>query len=89
MQQYTTLIIYVVFIFGLFYFLMYKPQQKQKKARQELMQNLKVNAHVVTIGGLHGKIMKIKDRSVILRIADKVEVEFEKSAISYIAGKES
>lgn len=53
-----------------------------------MIDSLRVNDAVVTIGGIHGKIAKIKDDRVTIRLADKVEVNFEKSAISRIVGKE-
>lgn len=70
------------------YFLMIRPQKKQQQKRQEMIDSLKVNDAVVTIGGINGKVMKIKEDKVTLRIADKVEVDFEKSAISRVLGKE-
>lgn len=89
MGQWTGTIIYLLFIFGIIYFLMIRPQKKQQQKRQEMMNSLKVNDAVVTIGGIHGRITKIKDDNVTLRLADKVEVDFEKSAISRICGKEN
>ena len=46
-------------------FLMIRPQKKQQQKRQEMMDSLKVNDAVVTIGGIHGRIIKIKDDNVI------------------------
>lgn len=88
MEQWTFIIGYLLFFFVLIYFLVVRPQQKQQKKRQEMLNSLKVNDSVVTIGGIHGRIVKLKDDSIILRIADKVEVEFEKEAVARIKGKE-
>ena len=88
MKQWGGTIIYLLFLFAIIYFMMIRPQKKQQKQRREMMESLKVNDSVVTIGGIHGKIVKIKDDRVTLKLADKVEVNFERSAISKIAGKE-
>lgn len=67
---------------------MIRPQQQQQKKRREMLEDLKVNDHVITAGGIHGRITKIKGDTVLLRIADKTEIELEKSGISYVGGKE-
>lgn len=48
-------------IFGIFYFLMIRPQQKQKKEHEERLRNLKRGDNVVTAGGLVGEVMHIKE----------------------------
>ncbi|SMB98853.1 protein translocase subunit yajC [Thermanaeromonas toyohensis ToBE] len=82
-------IFYLIFFFAIFYLLVIRPQQKQQKKRQEMLSKLKVDDRVVTIGGIHGRITKIKDRTVMIRIADKVEIELDKNAISYVPGQEA
>ncbi|MGB9661978.1 MAG: preprotein translocase subunit YajC [Moorellaceae bacterium] len=82
-------IFYLVFFFAIFYFLVIRPQQRQQKQRQEMLSKLKVDDRVVTVGGLHGRITKIKEDTVILRIADRVEVEVNKNAIAYVPGQEA
>lgn len=82
-------IIYLAVFFGIIYFLMIRPQQKQQKQRMEMLNSVKVNDRIITIGGIHGKIVKMKDDVITVRIADKVEIEMEKTAIGRIAGKEN
>jgi preprotein translocase subunit YajC len=82
-------IFYLVFFFAIFYFLIIRPQQRQQKKRQEMLSKLKVDDRVVTVGGIHGRITKIKDDTVMLRIADKVEVEVNKNAIAYVPSQEA
>jgi len=84
-----TTILYLVIFFGIIYVMMIRPQQRQQKKHQEMLAKLKVNDHVVTSGGIHGRITKIKESSLILRIAEKVEVEFEKNAVAFVAGQEN
>lgn len=76
-------IIYLVLLFAVFYFMLIRPQQQRSKKHQALMNDLKENDPVVTIGGLHGTITKIKDKTIILKVADNVKLEVLKSAVAY------
>ncbi len=83
MEQYGT-IIYIVLLFGLLYFLMIRPQQQRQKKHQEMIRSLKVNDRVVTAGGIYGTIVKVKEDTFILRVADNVRVEVLKTAIGQV-----
>jgi preprotein translocase subunit YajC len=83
-----TLISYCVIIFGVMYFLMIRPQQKQQKLRQAMLSSLRVRDKVITSGGIYGKINKVKDNSVMLQIADKVEIEVAKSGILSVENRD-
>lgn len=87
-QGWTATVIYLVLFFAILYFLMIRPQQQQQKKRQKMLSEVKVNDPVITVGGIHGRITRVKDTSVIVRIADKVEIEVEKTGIGYVGGKE-
>lgn len=80
--------LYLAVFFVIMYFLIIRPQQVQQKKRQEMLSKLRVNDRIVTVGGLHGRITKIKENSLIVRIADKVEVEIDKSAVAYVPSRE-
>ncbi|TDA64465.1 MAG: preprotein translocase subunit YajC [Clostridia bacterium] len=81
-------IFYVVIFFAIIYFLMIRPQQTQQKKRQQMLGSLKVNDHIITVGGIHGRITRMKEDRITVRIADKVEVEMEKTAVASVAGQE-
>lgn len=83
-----SLVLYFVVFFGIMYFLMIRPQQKQAKKRQALLNGIKVRDQIITAGGIYGKITKVKDNSVILQIADKVEVEVAKSGIISVENRD-
>ncbi len=83
-----TLALYFVVFFGIMYFLMIRPQQKQQKQRQAMLSSLHVNDKVVTSGGIYGKITKVKDKSIMLRVADKVEIEVAKAGIGSVENRE-
>ncbi|MGB3478098.1 MAG: preprotein translocase subunit YajC [bacterium] len=74
----------LVLIFVVFYFLLIMPQQKRQKKHQKLLQALEKGDRIITSSGVHGTIANVKERTVIVVIADGVKVEIEKS---HIAGK--
>lgn len=81
-------IIYLVAFFAIMYFLVIRPQQKQQKRRQEMLSNMKVDDAIVTTGGIHGRIIKIKENTILVRIADKVEIELDKNGVAYVPARE-
>jgi len=80
----TGMFIMLIAIFAIFYFLMIRPESKRRKERQQMMDALKRNDKVVTIGGLYGEIQDVHDDKVVLRIAENIKVEVAKSAISAV-----
>lgn len=70
-----------VFIFGIFYFLVIRPQKKQREQLQDMITQLKINDEIVTNGGVIGKIKEIKDTSFIIQSAEKSFLEIGKSAV--------
>ena len=81
----TGMIIYIVAIIAVFYFLLIRPQKKQEKKTREMLAALKVGDEVISIGGIKGKIRRIKDDYVVIETgADKTPIEFEKSAIKTV-----
>lgn len=80
----TMSLVYMLAIFALMYFLLIRPQQKRQKQHQQLINNLAVNDTIVTAGGIYGKIVKIKESTLIIRIADNVRVEILKNGISQV-----
>ena len=74
----------IIFIFGIFYFLLIRPQQKKQKEHQNMVSELKKNDEVVTNGGIHGTVVNVKDNTLILRIDENVKIEINKSTIAYL-----
>ncbi|MCM8786534.1 MAG: preprotein translocase subunit YajC [Candidatus Omnitrophica bacterium] len=71
------------FIFLIVYFILIKPQQKRQQEHIQMINSLKKNDEVVTIGGIHGVIVNVKEKTFVLRIDDNVKIEIDKNAISY------
>ena len=78
----TTMIIYIAAFIGIFYFLLIRPGQKQKKAHQELVESLKKGDEVMTSGGIFGVITQVKDDYVMVEIAKKTEVKLSRNSIA-------
>jgi preprotein translocase subunit YajC len=72
----------IILIFVIFYFLLIRPQQKQKKEHQNLLANLKVGDNILTSGGIYGRITGIKDDKLTVEISDKVRVKINRSHIA-------
>ena len=66
----------------IFYFLLYRPQKKAHDARNKMLDALKVGNRVITLGGIYGTIVAIKDEIITVKIADKVDVEVSRNAIN-------
>jgi preprotein translocase subunit YajC len=73
-----------LFMGVIFYFLLIRPQQKRQKQHQQLMANLKTGDRVVTSSGIHGLIANVKETTFLLKVADNVKIEIDKSAVAGI-----
>jgi preprotein translocase subunit YajC len=72
------------FIIVIMYFVLIRPQKKRQQEQQRLVSSLKTGDKVVTNGGIHGLIANVKETTVMLKVADNVKIEIEKSAITNI-----
>ncbi|MGD1841278.1 MAG: preprotein translocase subunit YajC [Thermonemataceae bacterium] len=70
-----------------FYFFMIRPQQKRQKEQKKFRESLKVGSKVVTIGGMHGKIISMQEETIVLEVDRSTKLTFEKSAVSAEASK--
>jgi preprotein translocase subunit YajC len=77
----------IVAIFAVFYFLLIRPQQKQRRERESMLRAVKKGDRIVTTGGMHGTVMNLTEHTVLLRAADGVKLEFDRSAIGRILEK--
>ncbi|MBF0593901.1 MAG: preprotein translocase subunit YajC [Candidatus Omnitrophica bacterium] len=77
----------IVLIFGIFYFLLIRPEKQKQKVHQELLKNLRKNDEVLTVGGIRGIVVNVKDTTVVLRLDENVRVEFEKESVTSVIKK--
>lgn len=75
-------------IIVVFYFFMIRPQMKKAKTEKDFKEQLQKGDKVVTIGGVHGKILDVQEKTFTLEIDQNVKVKVEKSAISAEATKQ-
>ena len=76
-------ILMIVIMIAVCYFLLIRPENKKKKAADEMRNSLKVGDEITTIGGIVGTICAVKDKTIVLETgADRVRIEFTKWAIS-------
>jgi len=84
LPQLASQLILPIALLGLMYFMLIRPQQQQAKKRNEMLNALKAGAEVVTIGGLHGTITAMDEKTVRLKVASGVELVFNRSAIGAV-----
>jgi preprotein translocase subunit YajC len=78
----------LVLIFGVFYFLLIRPQQKKAKAHREMLSNLRRGDRVITGGGIFGTITKVvSDQEVVVQIAEAVKVRVARGTITDVLAK--
>jgi preprotein translocase subunit YajC len=73
-------------MFAIFYFIVLRPQQRQKAERERMLAALKKGDKVVTSSGMHGTVVTLGEHTVTLRVADQVKVEFDRGAIGRVVG---
>lgn len=77
-----TSVIFLVLIFGVFWFFMIRPQVKKQKAQAKFKESLGKGDKIVTIGGIHGKIIEVGDTTFIIEVEGQNRLKIEKTAVS-------
>ena len=70
-----------------FYFFMIRPQQKKQKQQKQFIEEIKKGDQVVTVGGIHGKVLSVDDLTAVLEVDRGVKMTIEKSSISLEASQ--
>ena len=86
-----TIIIYFVFIFGIFYFIGIRPQKKEQKKQQAMLASMAIGDYVRTTSGFYGQIIDITDDMVIVEFGNNknCRIPMQKSAISQVEKAEA
>ncbi|NDJ14675.1 MAG: preprotein translocase subunit YajC [Acidobacteriia bacterium] len=72
-----------------FYFLLFRPMQKQKKQQQEMVSQLKSGDSVITTGGITGTVVSVDSDTIVLRVKpDNVKLQFARSAVTTVTNAE-
>ncbi|MDO5441719.1 MAG: preprotein translocase subunit YajC [Bacillota bacterium] len=76
-------IIIMVVLFAVMYFMLIRPQNKKDKQDKEMRSNLQVGDEIMTVGGIYGKVVRIReDRITIASGAEKTKLEITKTAVA-------
>ncbi|MBF0503727.1 MAG: preprotein translocase subunit YajC [Candidatus Omnitrophica bacterium] len=84
----TQILFLYVPIFFIFYFFIIRPQRQQQKKTQEMLANLKKNDEVITASGIHGTVVIVKDKTVVVRVDEGCRIEFDREAIASVVNSE-
>ena len=74
----------IVFIFIIGYYVMIRPQMRRQKEQQRIVSTLKTGDRVITASGIHGMITNVKETTVLVKVADNVKLEMDKSAVTNV-----
>ncbi len=80
-------ILMLVGFIAIFYFLLWRPQQKRAKEHKNLIENLAKGDEIATGGGLMGRITKVNDDRISMEIAENIEVQVQKQAVAILLPK--
>jgi preprotein translocase subunit YajC len=73
---------FMVLLFVVFYFLMIRPQQKQRKEHELMLSQIKAGDRVITSGGIYGTVTTVTDKTVMVRVSENSVIELARGAIS-------
>ncbi|MBQ2763792.1 MAG: preprotein translocase subunit YajC [Firmicutes bacterium] len=75
-------VLYIAAIIAIIYLLIIRPQKKRQKEHDNLVNALSLGVEIVTIGGIHGEVSRIKDETIWIKVSNNVEIEIEKSSVA-------
>ena len=78
-----------VLILVIMYYVMLRPQMRRQKEQTRLVASLKTGDRIVTASGIHGLISNVKDTTVIVKVADNVKIEMDKTAVTNVLKTEA
>ncbi len=78
----------IILLFVIFYFLLIRPQQKQQKKRQEMLGAINKGDKVVTIGGIYGTVKELREKDMILKVGDNMDIRMTRSSIDRVQEEE-
>ncbi|MBN2301695.1 MAG: preprotein translocase subunit YajC [Lentisphaerae bacterium] len=77
----------MIFLFGIFYFMLIRPQQRKEKERKNLIENLKSGERIMFSGGIIGTITNVKEHTFVVKIADNVKIEIARATVNKVLEK--
>ncbi len=82
--------IYIILIVLIFYFFFIRPQTKKQKERQRMLDAVEKGADIITVGGIHGKVVGMKNdgKTLLVKVDDNVKLDIDRTAVAHIKGQE-
>jgi preprotein translocase subunit YajC len=78
----TVMLVYLLLFVAIFYFFMIRPQMKKAKTEKAFRESLQKGAKIVTIGGIHGRILEVTEKTLLVEIDSNVKIRIEKTAVA-------
>jgi len=78
----------MLLIFGIFYFMLIRPQQRKEKERRKMIGDTKTGDRVMFSGGILGTVTNVKEQTFVVKIADNVKVEVARGAVNKVLEKD-
>jgi preprotein translocase subunit YajC len=82
------ILIVMPLIILVFYFLVMRPQNKKQKDAKKMLESIRKGDRVVTIGGLRGTVVTVKDDVVVLKVDENTKLEYSKNAVATVLKRE-
>lgn len=74
----------MILIIAAMFYLMWRGQAKERKKREAMLTSIKSGDKVITIGGIHGTVVEVKNDGFVIKIADNVKIEVTKNAVGSV-----
>jgi preprotein translocase subunit YajC len=79
---------WIILMVGIFYFLMIRPQQRKEKERRAMISAVKSGDRILFGGGILGLVSNVKEKTLVVKIADGVKIEVARHAVTQVLGKD-
>ena len=79
--------VFMVLMFIVMYFILIRPQRQRQKEQEKMINSIKVGDHIIMNGGEHGLITSVKEKTIMVKVADNVKIEYDRSAIASVSKK--
>jgi preprotein translocase subunit YajC len=78
----------MILIFGIFYFMLIRPQQRKEKERRKMIEEISSGQRVLFAGGILGTVTNVKEHTFVVKVADNVKMEIARSAVNRVLAKD-
>lgn len=88
-QSMSSTLIFIAIMFAAIYFFIIRPQTKRAKQQKNMQEAIKMGDNIMTIGGILGKVTKLRGDNLVIEISENTELTIKRSAVAQILGQES